>query len=68
MVLYFNYSKGGIKMKLKKWVKVNLLIIVEILTIILVMNLKTDITFNFKILMTSLFIICENLIMFIEGE
>ena len=55
-------------MKLKKWVKVSLLIIVEILTIILVMNLKTDITFNFKILMTSLFIVCENLIMFIEGE
>lgn len=67
-MLYLSHSKGGIKMKLKKWVKVSLLIIAEILTIILVMNLKTDITFNFKILMTSLFIICENLIMFIEGE
>jgi hypothetical protein len=55
-------------MKLKKWVKVSLLIIVEILTITFIMNLKTDITFNAKILSISVFIICENLIMFIEGE
>ena len=55
-------------MKLKKWVKVSLLIITEILTVGLIMNLKTDITFEMKILLTSAFIICENLIMFIEGE
>lgn len=55
-------------MKLKKWVKVSLLIVAEILTIGLVMNLKTNITFNTKILLTSVLMIAENLIMFIEGE
>ena len=55
-------------MKLKKWVKVTLLIIVEILTIGLIMNLKTDITFAMKILLTSVLMMTENLIMFIEGE
>ena len=67
-MVYLSHSKGGIKMKLKKWVKVSLLIIAEILTVGLIMNLKTDITFGMKILLTSAFIICENLIMFIEGE
>ena len=55
-------------MKLKKWVKVSLLIVAEILTIGLVMYLKTNITFNTKILLTSVIIMTENLIMFIEGE
>ena len=55
-------------MKLKKWVKVSLLIITEILTVGLIMNLKTDITFGMKILLSSAFIICEKLILFIEGE
>lgn len=55
-------------MKLKKWVKVSLLIIAEVLTVGLIMNLKTDIAFGMKILLTSVLIICENLIMFIEGE
>lgn len=53
-------------MKLKKWIKVALLIIVEILTIVFVMNLKTNITYAMKILTTSVFMICENLIMFLE--
>lgn len=55
-------------MKLKKWVKVSLLIIAEILTVRLIMSLKTDVTLEMKILLTSAFIIFENLIMFIEGE
>ena len=53
-------------MKLKKWVKVALLIIVEILTIVFVMNLKTNITYAMKILSASVLIVAENLIMFIE--
>lgn len=55
-------------MKLKKWAKVSLLMIVEILTIYFVLNLKTNITFNMKLLLTSGLIICENLLIFIEGE
>lgn len=53
-------------MKLKKWVKVALLIIVEVLTIVLLMNIETNITYAMKILTTSVCIICENLIMFLE--
>ena len=45
-MVYLSHSKVGIKMKLKKWVKVSLLITAEILTVGLIMNLKTDITFG----------------------
>lgn len=54
-------------MKLKKWVKVALLIIVEILTITLLMNCNTSIDNMTKIFLISTIITCENLIMFIEG-
>lgn len=54
-------------MKLKKWIKVALLIVVEILTITIMLNLKTNVTSNMKILLTSSMIALENLIMFIEN-
>lgn len=55
-------------MKLKKWVKVSLLIMSETLTIIFMLKTNTNITFNMNLLLTCGLIVCENLIMFIEGE
>ena len=54
-------------MKLKKWVKVTLLIVAEILTIMFMMNLKTDITCGMKLLLVGSMIIAENLIFFLEN-
>ena len=59
-------EKEGNKMKLKKWVKVTLLIIIEVLTVIFMMNLKTDVTYAMKLLLVSSMIAMENLIFFLE--
>lgn len=54
-------------MKLKLWVKVLLLILVETFTVSLIFSLDS-ILFGMKVLIISTFLCCENLIMFIGGE
>lgn len=54
-------------MKLRKWVKVSLLIIAEIITVAFVMNVNTEITFAMKLLCTCGLLVIENLLMFMEG-
>lgn len=54
-------------MKLKKWVKVSLLIIAEIITVALVMSHNSDTTFAMKVFCTGMLLVLENLLMFMEG-
>jgi hypothetical protein len=55
-------------MKLKKSVKVASLIVLEILTVIFCIELDTDVPMGFRLLLTSILLICENMTMYIEGE
>jgi len=53
-------------MKLKKEVKVASLIILEIFTVLFIINIDTDVPMGMRLLAISIMLICENITYFME--